>query len=620
VVIVYFDAILGVVLDTIRFRKKTKNNGIMSDTARLFTALILSMGTIFAWNYFYAGPKYEKEKVVQEQIQKNSVIPAKAGIQPQQNPVETLKAELSAVKTVLTREDALKTTTRVKINTKKLHGSINLIGGMIDDITLANYRQELDKKSPEVILLSPRRTEKQYFLNTGWLLNSPSPSTGEGRGEGELTPNDNSLWNLESGKQLTPATPVVISFNNGQGLTFRKSFSIDENYLITVKQSVTNRTGNVISLANFGVINRAYDMKTPQVYVSHEGPIAVADKKLKDATYKALQDDKQEEYKGVTGWVAMADKYWLTSIIPQNSATEKSDITFKYYQKEGVDRFQSDILSAGFTVAPNSSAEYTYNIYAGAKQLKLIEEYKDKLKIDLFDRAIDFGSLYILTKPMAIALTYFHSLVGNMGLAIMLLTICVRLILFPLANKSYSSMARMKKHMPEIMKLKEIHKNDKQKQGTEMMKYYRSHKINPAAGCLPILVQIPVFFSLYKVLYVTLETRHEPFFWFIHDLSAQDPTNIFTLFGLVVWNVPSILPQIGILPILFSCTMVLQQKLNPPMTDETQRIIMAWMPWIFLFVFANFASGLVVYWIWNNMLSILQQYIITRKVEEDKNE
>ena len=607
----------------------------MNELPRLFTALILSMGAIFLWNLYYVDPKV-KEKAAQQQVaQQNNVIPSEAEgsrslhsanapvgmtgsstdtapVTAAANPVANLDAQMKAFDSIKPRDEIVAegfaANQRVRISTDRVHGSINLNGGMIDDITLAKYHETLDKSSPEVVLLSPRRTEKLYFLNAGWLSKD------------SLVPDDNTLWKLDSGSVLTPTSPVTLRFSEG-GLVYYKTFTIDDKYMITMKQTVQNSTPATVLMSPYALINRTYDLKQKVQYVSHEGVVAVVDGKLNEEDYKDLaKEDGAKSYSQSSGWIGIGDKYWLSAIIPQNSAEEKFDIAFKHYQKDNIDRFQADILGKTIQVAPGASADYSYNIYAGAKKLSLLEEHQKSLNITLFDRAIDFGSLYFLTKPIFKTLTFFHKEIGNMGLSIMLLTVCIRLILFPLANMSFKSMARMKKHMPEINKLKERNKGDRQKQGQEMMKYYREHKINPAAGCLPVLLQIPVFFALYKALYVTIEMRHEPFLWFIHDLSVQDPTNILTLFGFLMWDVPSWLPHIGILPILFSFSMMVQQQLNPPMADETQRIVMAWMPWIFLFVFSNFAAGLVIYWIWNNTLSILQQSIITRKIEQDKNE
>jgi len=601
----------------------------MNETSRLFTALIISMGAIFLWNQYYVNPKLEAQKHAIEAQKTIDQGATRAAIDPQtakdfvkqkvdiltgakdkaQNnsaPASDAKiAEMEAVST-LSRAEILKQGTRVAIKTDNLHGSINLKGAVFDDVTLAKYPETLDDNSPEVALLTPRAMPGLYFLNTGWV-------SGETR-----MPDDSSVWQVESGKVLTPSTPVTLKYNNGEGQIFRKVISVDDGQMITTKLSVENRGAKAVSVLPYGLINRSWDMNRKQIYVSHEGPIAVADKVLNEVKYKKLAKDGAQEFTNVTGWTGIGDKYWLSAIIPQNSDSEKFNISFKHYTKNNVDRFQADIIAQPQTIAPGANAEYSFNIFAGAKKLDMLEKYQEQFKIDLFDHAIDFGWFYFLTKPIFMALTFFHAHIGNMGLSIMLLTVCVRLIMFPIASKSFSSMARMKKHAPEIAAIKERFKKDRQKQGVEIMKYYKAHKINPASGCLPMFIQIPVFFSLYKVLYVSIEMRHAPFALWIHDLSAIDPTNVFNLFGLVMWNVPHFLPTLGVLPILYASTMWLQQKLNPPMADESQRIMMAWMPWIFMFLFSGFASGLVIYWIWNNSLSILQQWVITSRVKEDR--
>ncbi len=597
----------------------------MSELNRLFLALVISMGIIFLWGNYNAkkhpaATAKGNETAVGANLKVTDNAAAQQDVAPpyasekKTEPVAKLKEQLKNLKEIRERADIINegyaVKQRVKIDTPALHGSINLMGGTIDDVTLAQYHQTLDDSSPEVILLTPRYTNDVYFMDSGWVAADKALNL----------PDDSSLWTVESGNELTPATPVTIKFDNGHGIIFRKTFSIDERYMITVKQSVENKSGTDISLAPYGLINRTWDITKKAVYVSHEGLVAVSGDELKEITYKDLAKKNEQDYSGNSGWIGVGDKYWLSAIIPQDSSTGKYDINFKHYEKDGISRFQNDIMGSQNKIAAGEKNEFTFNIYAGAKKLDYLEDYRDRLNIKLFERSIDFGGLFFITKPMFKGLTYFHSKIGNMGLAIMLLTVCIRLILFPLANTSYKSMARLRKHQPEVNKLRERYKADRQKQGTELMKYYREHKINPATGCLPVFIQIPVFFSLYKVLNVTIEMRHSPFFWFIKDLSAQDPTNIFTAFGLISWHVPAMLPHIGILPIIFAITMVIQQKLNPPAAEETQRIIMAWLPWIFLFVFSNFAAGLVIYWIWNNTLSIIQQSIITRKIEEDKNE
>jgi YidC/Oxa1 family membrane protein insertase len=593
------------------------------------------MGAIFAWNYFYVEPKLQKAKIenvqniaqksVSQQTTSNASLNTEGNsdeLSPKaqesknvlgDNPqISELKNELEVISNSREKviESGFSSNQRVKISTSKLHGSINLQGGIIDDITFSDYKETMDEKSPEVILLSPKRTSKVYFANLGWVSSDKNLKV----------PNENTIWKVEDNKILSVGSNVTLVYNNGEGVTFKKIFSIDERYMLNVKLEVLNESGKDIVISNFGLINRSWDLKTKSQFVSHEGFIAVADEKLKESKYKDLKGETPVEYSNTSGWIAIGDKYWLTAIIPQNSHQDKFDISFKHYQKDGLDRFQNDIISKPSLIKAKENNSYSFNVYAGAKKLDYLEDYKEKLNITLFERSIDFGSLYFLTKPIFKSLTFFHDHVGNMGIAIMILTVCIRLILFPLANASYKSMARLKKHMPDINKIKERYKNDKQKQGMEMMKYYKEHKISPAAGCAPVLIQIPVFFALYRVLYVTIEMRHEPFIWFIKDLSASDPTNIFTLFGLIMWEVPKWLPHVGILPILFSFSMFVQQRLNPTIQDETQRIVMNWMPWIFLFVFSGFASGLVIYWIWNNILSIIQQAIITRKINEDSKE
>lgn len=586
----------------------------MSEQSRLFLALILSMMAIFLYNSFFVDPEVDAvKKARQAENAGNIDIPTtqdKSSAPQVDKSDEGFQIEES-IKKLISRNDVLKTqvSSRVKVDSTKLAGSINLVGAKLDDITLKEHRQELDKSSPNVVLLSPQNTEKVYFIRTGFL-----PAI-----KGLKTPGSSTIWALEEGDVLSEGNPVTLSWDNGAGVIFKKHISIDGNYLITVKESVQNNQVYPISVAPFGLINQTQDMSKQTMFISHEGPIAVVDGVLEEVDYDDIIDDEKIKFKNVSGWAGVTAKYWISAIVPQDSDEGEFDIGMKHYFKENFNRFQVDILSPKIQIAPGSTGEYSFNIYAGAKRLKVLDKYEAEKNIPLFDHAIDFGWLYFLTRPIFEVLTYFNSILGNFGLAILLLTVCIRLILFPIANKSYNSMARMRKHMPEIQKLKERHSKDRHKLGQEMMKYYRDHKINPASGCLPLLIQIPVFFALYKVLYVTIEMRHAPFYGWIHDLSAPDPTNLFNLFGLIPLSPPEWIPAIGVLPLLFSLTMVLQQKLNPPPNDETQRMVMAWLPWIFLFLFAGFPAGLVLYWVWNNILSIIQQYIITKRIDEDKN-
>lgn len=583
----------------------------MSDYSRLFLAAILSMGVLYFYNSFFVAPQMEAQNKARLEAQKNQPEKELGADISNSAPISDHPIDVVAsMQKLIARNDLImnQKTLRIKIDSDKILGSINLEGAKFDDVTLKKHKKELAKDSGNVDLLSPQNTKDIYFVRTGFL---PAIT-------GLKTPNDKTVWS-STDDVLTESNPVTLSWDNGEGLTFQKEISIDENYLISVKESVFNGSSYPISVAPFGLINQSQDISKQRRYISHEGPIAVVDEVLEEVSYDDLVDDGNVKFEKVSGWAGITTKYWMTAIVPQDPNEEKVNITIKSYEKSSQHRFQVDLLARNIQIAPNSKAEYKFNIYSGAKNLSILDDYESKNNIPLFDHAIDFGWLYFLTRPIFEALTFFHGWIGNFGLAILLLTICIRLILFPIANKSYNSMARMRKHMPEIKRLKERYSKDRQKLGTEMMKYYKEHKINPASGCLPMLVQIPVFFSLYKVLYVTIEMRHAPFYGWIHDLSAPDHTDIFNLFGLIPYSPPEWLPVIGVLPLLFSLTMFLQQKLNPPATDETQKMVMNWLPWIFLFLFASFPAGLVLYWVWNNTLSIIQQYIITKRINGDKN-
>lgn len=593
----------------------------MSDQARLFLAVILSMGAIYFYNTIFVTPKIEAAKKARLEAQKNesSGIAIEyddstgegSGVTSGASEGGSVVSAGDAIKNLIKRSELIsqQVASRVKIDSDKVFGSINLQGAKFDDIALKNHREELNPDSDNVVLLYPQKTKKVYFVRTGFL---PTLS-------GLAVPDANTIWTIKEGSVLKEGQPIVLEWDSGNGVVYEKRISIDSDYMITVKEVVINNSPYPVGVAPFGLINQTHDMDIQDMFISHEGPIAVVDNILEEISYDDLIDEKKIKFKQHSGWAGITSKYWMSAVVPQNSATDKFDIGFKYYEQNKQIRFQADILGDAIQVAPNSQMEYDFNLYAGAKNLNILDRYESEKNIPLFDHSIDFGVLYFLTRPMFEALTYFNGIIGNFGLAILLLTVCIRLILFPIANKSYNSMARMRKHMPEIQNLKKRHEKDRQKLGQEMMKYYRDHKINPASGCLPMFIQIPVFFSLYKVLYVTIEMRHAPFYGWITDLSVSDPTNVFNLFGLLPFTPPSFVPVIGVLPLLFSLTMVFQQKLNPPATDETQRMVMAWLPWIFLFVFAGFPAGLVLYWVWNNILSIAQQYIITKRIEEDKN-
>ncbi len=594
----------------------------MESTGRLILALFLSMGAIYLWNNYYVNPKLaeaekalkvEQTRIIEQEELQNKLSDIGDIHDPQVKSLNVLQTPKEAEKNTgefFPRNEVIgqgfDNNLRVKIKANDLHGSVNLRGLLFDDITLAEFKETLDKNSPEVVLLSPKNTKELYFMRSGWVASDIA------------VPDENTMWRVVSdNKVVTVNSPVVVSWDNGAGQVFVNKISIDKKYLISIEQKIINNSDSSISVSPFALTNRIKP-EEQHMYISHEGAIAVANDELKEITYASLREDGNQELKNVSGWAGITDKYWLTTIIPQDHVDGKFTARFAYYRSNKTDRYQVDMLGEPMKILKNSERTYDFNFYAGAKRLDLLDEYSKKMNIKLFDRAIDFGIYYVLTRPMLTALNFFNKHLGNFGLAIMALTVCVKLLLFPLANKSYNSMARMRKHMPEMQRMKEKFKSDRQKLGTEMMKYYKEHKINPMSGCLPMILQIPIFFSLYKVLYVTIEMRHAPFFGWIKDLSAKDPTNIFNLFGLLPITMPEWIPAIGVLPILFTLTMVMQQRLSPPPADETQKIVMKWMPWIFLFVFSGFAAGLVIYWIWNNTLSILQQLIITKKVEEDK--
>ena len=488
---------------------------------------------------------------------------------------------------------------RVDIETPSLHGSIALTGAKFDDLTLAKYHETVNKNSPEVLLLSPPGTANPYLAEFGWVAAEP--------GTVKL-PGSDTVWKASAGK-LTPSNPVTLTWDNSQGLEFTRKISIDSDYMFTIRDEVRN-TGNApVQLLPYGLVSRT---GTPQVagyYILFEGLIGYLDGSLQEVKYASLSAEQPIDYNSTGGWLGFTDKYWLTSLIPSQSEPVKA--RFTHTQENGVDRYQTDYLGSKVTVAPNAATAVTTRFFAGAKEVDLLDAYA-AAGIPRFDRAIDFGWFYFLTKPIFLILQFFDRLLGNFGLAILLLTLCVKLLFFPLANKSYQAMSKMKLLQPEIQKLRERFPDDKARQQQEMMGLYKRVGANPLAGCLPIVIQIPVFFSLYKVLFVTLEMRHAPFFGWIHDLSAPDPTSFANLFGLLPFTPPSIL-MIGAWPLIMGLTMFLQQKLNPQPVDPMQARMFMILPVVFTYMLSHFPAGLVIYWAWNNSLSVAQQWVIMRR-------
>lgn len=568
-----------------------------SETRNLLVAVLFSVLILAGWEFFFADDYREgmeaaqKEKQAQEQVEK----------QAQQDLSQV--AESMAATAIQDRQTVLASTApdkRIPIETPLLHGSVNLTGARLDDLTLKGYRQELDPTSPDVALFSPKGSRELYFAESGWLPADKSISV----------PTSSTVW-TSSDTQLSRDKGITLTWNNGQGLVFTRTLQIKDGYLFTITQSVTNTLDTPVTLIPYGLVSKARE-DAKQMYISHEGPLGVFNEILEEYQYEAIREDGNQTFKDVKGWLGISDKYWLAAMIPPQS--EPLTAHFKYQVINQQPRYQVDYLGQPVTVSPQDTASHVQHLYAGAKKLALLDKYTDELHAPLFDRAIDFGWLYFLTKPIFFLLRIFNEVLGNFGLAILLLTVIIKLLLFPLANKSYKSMAKMRLLMPEMTAIKERYGDDRVKMQQEMMKFYQEKRINPMAGCLPILVQIPIFFSLYKVLYITIEMRHAPFYGWIHDLSAKDTTNVLNLFGLLEYTPPDWLPAIGVLPLLFMITMIFQQKLSPPPTDPTQAMVMKWLPVIFVFLFASFPAGLVIYWTWSNTLSILQQWVITRKI------
>ena len=568
----------------------------------LATAIILLM--FIAWQFFYELPRIEREQesLARQQglsaTQDDSTLP--------QVSTSSIGGEESVVRE-FTRAEALAESPRITIRTPSLSGSIALVGGRIDDLTLLDYRMEVGPDSPDVILLSPVGGPSSYFTEFGWL---------DG-GSGATLPDSTSTWQAGN-VALTPETPVTLSWNNGEGLVFERTFAIDEHSMFTVTQSVTNQGGGTVSLLPYGRIKRYGTPPTLGFYILHEGLIGVLNETLEEIDYDDLSDpDDPEEisFDSPNGWLGITDKYWLVALIPDQSDPFRG--RFLHHLQGGTtDTYQADFYRSPLTVAPGMTVTAEDRLFAGAKVVTELDNYAEAFNIPLFDRAVDFGWFYFLTKPIFFVLLWLKDSIGNFGLAILALTVIIKIIFFPLANKSYRSMSKMRKLAPKMKELRERFGDNKQKMQQELMALYRQEKVNPASGCLPILVQIPVFFALYKVLFVTIEMRHAPFYGWIEDLSEPDPTVIWNLFGLLPFDPGVFLPpflMIGAWPFLMSSTMWLQQRISPQPPDPTQAKIFMFLPLIFLFIFATFPAGLVIYWTWNNLLSIAQQWFIMKR-------
>lgn len=555
------------------------------DSKNLIIALVLCTAIMGAWQYFYEQPRIEAQRIAaQENVRE-----------------EAAQALMVDTKVEAVEASQVDAAPRLPIRSDALHGTINLQGARFDDLTLANYRETLAKTSPEVRLFNERSSNVPYFAEFGLL-----PAEAH-----IAAPDGNTLWQ-SGGRSLSPEHPVRLEWQSG-GLKYEKTIHMDAHYMFTITLSVSNETSETLTFFPYGLINRTYADTSKHMYILHEGPLGVFGNELKEISYNSLRNDGATKLEDTKGWLGVTDKYWLSAIVPDKGA--RFDASFRHIAHADKEAYQIDARGEAFTVAPGKSHSVTMRLFAGAKKVSILDEYAAKYDIPLFDRAVDFGMLYFLTRPMFELLSFFQSHVGNFGIAILLLTVTIKLIMFPLANKSYTSMSQMKLLTPKMIEIREKFADDKMKMNQEIMEMYKREKVNPLSGCLPILIQIPVFFALYKVLFVTIEMRHAPFYGWIHDLSAMDPTNLFTLFGLLPWAAPNFL-HLGALPIIMCATMVLQQKLNPKPTDEIQAMVIGYMPYIFLFLFATFPAGLVLYWAWNNTLSIAQQWIIQRRLKK----
>jgi len=595
----------------------------MSDHKNTILAVVLSLLVIVGWQYFIGYPQMERQRQEaqlkqqeQSQTRPGSAQPAQPGAsQPSATPPATaeLPATPSGQPQTASRQAVIASSPRIPIETPRLGGSIDLKGGRIDDLTLTQYREEVDPKSPPIVLFSPSGAPETFYAEFGWVAAA---------GSNAAMPGPDTVWKQQGSGTLGVNRPVALTYDNGQGLVFTRTISVDEHYLFSIKDNVANKGTDPVMLFAYALISRH---GTPQVqgyYILHEGLIGVmGDQGLQEFSYKKIEDKKSETWDVTNAWLGITDKYWAATLLPDTNAKVRA--RFSAGEAGGLKTYQTDYLLQPQTLAPGASGSANARLFAGAKEVSVVGidfpfgpgGYNQALQLNHFDLLIDWGWFYFITKPMFLALDYFFHLVGNFGLSILIVTVLVKILFFPLANKSYASMAKMKAVQPQMAMIKEHYANDRQKQQQAMMELYKKEQINPVAGCLPIAIQIPVFFSLYKVLFVTIEMRHAPFYGWIHDLSAGDPTNIFNLFGLIPFDpgLYSSFLHLGAWPAIMGVTMWVQMKLNPAPPDPTQQVIFNWMPLIFTFMLAAFPAGLVIYWAWNNTLSVIQQSVIMHR-------
>jgi len=564
----------------------------MDNNNNFIAAVVLSIAILVGFHYFYEKPQLEKAQ------QQAALL--------KQAEVAKVEKKIEALPEPRMRNEVLKDSPRIPIQTSQVRGSINLKGARLDDLDLVKYHETVQPDSPEIVLLSPSGSaapHQAYYAAFGWLAAA-----------GIAVPDDDTLWTADS-KILTADKPLLLSWDNGQGLLFERTITIDDHFLFTISDRVSNKGGDTVTLYPYGLVARRGKPHTMDTYVLHEGPLGVLDGTLKEMKYSTLMEEGKVTMESEGGWLGITDKYWLVSLLPPQD--EKLTASFVYEPSidpltpdQGL--FQTDYRGTPVSLAPGASSERETHLFAGAKRVSLLDRYAAQLHLPLFDRAIDFGWYYYLTKPFLYLLDEMDRLFGSMALAIVMLTIMLKIVTLPLSLKSNRSMAKMKALQPQLVALQERYKDDKSKLSMETMELYKREKVNPMSGCMPMLVQIPIFFALYKVLYVGIELRHTPLFGWVKDMSAPDPTSVLTLFGTFDW---SFIPHIGVWPILMGISMFAQQKLSPQPADKSQAQIFQFLPFLFTFMMASVASGLIFYWTVSNILGLGQQWYIMHKTQ-----
>ena len=553
------------------------------DTKNVIAAISLSAAVIILYSLFFAPPVVD---------QKNISNDINTSSQNSLSDAPSLAQDEKIIK--ISRDEALEENERILFENDKIKGSISLLGSSIDDLTFKNYTNTLNGDD-NVVLLNPKQSENGYYVETGWATTDKNIDL----------PNSKTLWEIEGNKKLTPNSSIKLSWKNNQNIKFTKEISIDNQYLFDIKQTIENKSDKTYNFYPYGQIIRNIAPEVTNFYILHEGLIGVFDDQLVEEDYDDIEE-KKYSINADTGWLGITDKYWIASLIPENGKSFRSDFDYK-------NKFRANFIETDATeIGANEIKTNSIRAIVAAKEVNVIDGYAETENISKFDLAIDWGWFYFIVKPLFFAIQYFFNLAGNFGIAIIMITACIRLVFFPLANYSFKSMAKMKVLQPEMTRLKELHKEDKMKLQQEMMALYKREKVNPISGCLPIFIQIPFFFAIYKVLFVTIEMRHQPFFGWIKDLSERDPTSIFNLFGLIPWDPPSFL-LIGVWPCLMGVSMWMQQKLNPTPPDPVQAKIFMFFPLFLTVILAPFPAGLVIYWTINNILTMAQQYIIIKR-------